>query len=86
MSDQSVTCPVMPGIVDTKQAAEYLGLSPVTLTQWRTEDRGPRYVKLERAVRYRLSDLDEWVDQRAHDAGNSVPRPRKRGSRTKGDS
>jgi excisionase family DNA binding protein len=45
----------------TPQAAAYLGLSPNTLNRWRYTGDGPRFVKLGRAVRYRIEDLDEWV-------------------------
>ena len=47
----------------TKQAAARLTLSPNTLEVWRVRGKGPRYVKLGRAVRYRESDLDEFVEK-----------------------
>jgi predicted DNA-binding transcriptional regulator AlpA len=38
------------------------GLSVETLAQWRSQKRGPNYVKISRNfVRYRQSDLDGWV-------------------------
>ena len=51
------------------QAAELLGLldrrgnvSTETLAQWRSQGRGPRYIKLEkRLVRYRRSDLENYL-------------------------
>ena len=51
------------------QAAEFLGLldrrgnvSTETLAQWRSQGRGPHYIKLEkRLVRYRRSDLENYV-------------------------
>jgi Helix-turn-helix domain len=50
-------------LVDETEAATYLGDLPVrTLRQWRYVGRGPRYVKVERHVRYRISDLDRWLD------------------------
>lgn len=46
-----------------KQAAELLGLPKGTLAQWRSQRRGPPYIKLEgRLVRYRRSDLEEWLE------------------------
>lgn len=44
-----------------KQAAEYLGLAVSTLNKWRCHGGGPVYIKLGRAVRYRVQDLDEFV-------------------------
>jgi predicted DNA-binding transcriptional regulator AlpA len=34
-----------------------------TLANWRSQDRGPRYVKIGRAVRYRLADIVEWENE-----------------------
>jgi len=42
--------------------AKFLGVSVETLAQWRSQRRGPPYVKVEnRLVRYRLCDLEEYV-------------------------
>ena len=48
----------------TPQAAAYLGLRPATLEQWRWSGRGPRFIKLGRACRYRLSDLEQFIESR----------------------
>ena len=48
--------------LDTAQAAHYLGYSKSTLEWWRGEGRGPRYYKMAGRVRYRLSDLDAWME------------------------
>ena len=48
--------------LDTRQAATFLNLSPNTLSRWRWSGDGPRYVKLGRAVRYRVADLEAWLD------------------------
>jgi predicted DNA-binding transcriptional regulator AlpA len=45
-----------------KGAADYLGLSVKTLQAWRFQSRGPKYIKLGRAVRYRQVDLDAFVN------------------------
>ncbi len=50
--------------VNTHEAAEYLGLAEITLQIWRQNGNGPPYVKIGRAVRYSLQDLDEWVNAR----------------------
>jgi excisionase family DNA binding protein len=47
----------------TKEAAHYLGLAPATLACWRVrKSDGPRFVRLGRAVRYRVPDLDAWLE------------------------
>ena len=43
------------------EAAERLRLSVKTLRAWRLRSKGPQFVRLGRAVRYRPSDLDEYV-------------------------
>ena len=48
--------------LNTKQAAVYLGLSHQYLEIARHKGGGPQYIKLAKAVRYRLEDLDDWMD------------------------
>jgi predicted DNA-binding transcriptional regulator AlpA len=49
--------------VDSKQAAAYLGFALATLEIWRFQNKGPAYLKIGRSVRYRIADLDEWLQQ-----------------------
>lgn len=49
------------GLLNTRQAADYLGLSPGTLMAWRCQQRGPTYCKIEGSVRYRRDDLDSFA-------------------------
>ena len=49
-------------ILVPNEAADYLRISPETLRQWRHLGEGPRYLKMGRAVRYRQSDLDLWIN------------------------
>ena len=51
-------------VFNTIQAARYLGLSKPTLERFRTLGGGPKYAKLGAAVRYRKTDLDEWLESR----------------------
>ena len=46
------------------EAAEYLRLSRRTLERYRTSGLGPKFVKCGRSVRYRQSDLDQWIAAR----------------------
>jgi predicted DNA-binding transcriptional regulator AlpA len=49
-------------LLDRKSAAKYLSLAPCTLAKW---DSTKRYnlnpIKIGRAVRYRRSDLDRFI-------------------------
>ncbi len=48
-----------------KEAAKILGFSERTLQKWRVLGDGPLFVRVSaRAVRYRLVDLNKWVEER----------------------
>ncbi len=44
-----------------EEAAAFLSVSVETLAQWRSQRRGPPYIKLGRAVRYRADDLERYL-------------------------
>jgi excisionase family DNA binding protein len=49
----------------TPEAAKYVALSQSTLTKMRLSGEGPAFVKVgPRAVAYRRSDLDAWLEAR----------------------
>ena len=52
------------GVLTEEQAAQYLGLAPGTLRNWRVMGRGPQYVRLGRRVGYRVEDLQAWAEER----------------------
>lgn len=51
-------------LLTTKQAAEYLGISPATLNTWRCTKRNVvPYIKVGgRHVRYRLVDFEAYIN------------------------
>jgi hypothetical protein len=52
-------------VVPEKEAAEILGVTPGTLSVWRCTRRYPLpYVKVGRAVRYRVADLERFIESR----------------------
>jgi excisionase family DNA binding protein len=52
-------------LLTPENVAEITGLSVETLAQWRSQGRGIPYVKISRnCVRYRQSDLDDWLAER----------------------
>ncbi len=51
----------MTDLLDETAAAQALRLQPKTLCRWRFERRGPAYIKLGGAVRYRSADLADFV-------------------------
>jgi predicted DNA-binding transcriptional regulator AlpA len=53
--------------VDTEGASRHIGLAASTLEKLRVSGGGPRYVKLGRAVRYRLADLEDYLAERVRE-------------------
>ena len=51
-------------VVDTMGAAEYLGLHPRTLDNWRSQGRGPRYLRVGRRIVYRIAHLEDYLESR----------------------
>jgi excisionase family DNA binding protein len=50
-----------------REVAELLGLSVATLRAWRHRGKGPRFLRLGRAVRYLPSDVADFVRASAVD-------------------
>ncbi len=61
----TLACQAIP-LLTREQAAAYLGVSPQTLANWASSGRGGiPYVRVSaRAIRYRQSDLDAWLQSR----------------------
>ena len=55
----------VPQLLDSTEAAEYLGLRPATLDVWRCTGRYELpFVRVGRRIRYKKSDLDLWLTRR----------------------
>ena len=63
-----------PMLLTEKQAAKILGFSPRTLQKWRGRGDGPAFLKISSrgAVRYRRSDLEDWVANRLRRSTSDV--------------
>ncbi len=55
-----------PPLFDTRQAAEYLGMSYSTLSRLRRAGKGPKYSKLtdNGTIKYTKEDLDQYIKER----------------------
>ena len=51
-------------MLNTPDAAAYLDLQKATLETWRCLGRGPPFVKMGRLVKYRVADLDAYIESR----------------------
>ncbi|MDH3667872.1 MAG: helix-turn-helix domain-containing protein [Paracoccaceae bacterium] len=49
-------------LIKPDAAADRIGLSASTLAKLRMKRAGPPWVALGRSVRYRVADLDAWVE------------------------
>lgn len=56
---------VGPRMLDPKGLADYLDIPLSTVYQWRGRGLGPRGARVGRHVRYRLSDVEAWLNQQA---------------------
>lgn len=59
-------------MLTTEQLAARWSMSPHTLENWRSQGRGPKYIKLGDGkscnVVYRLRDVEKW--EKSHEGGN----------------
>lgn len=51
-------------LVTEKDAADILCQSIRTLQKWRVTGYGPAHYKIGRNVRYRLGELNDWIESR----------------------
>ena len=58
-----------------QQLADRYGLPVKTPAQWASKGTGPRYAKIGRHVRYRLSDVIAWEEQRFESHAPRAARP-----------
>jgi len=50
-------------LLKQKEVAEMIGMSEAWLEQCRFRRTGITFIKMERACRYRKSDVDAWLEQ-----------------------
>jgi excisionase family DNA binding protein len=62
-------------VMDIRQAADYLGISPDTLYKYASESFIPAF-KLGNRWRFKKSRLDEWMDRQSGITAAPEPEPR----------
>ena len=60
---------------NTRGAAAHLACSASYLEKCRVTGAGPKYIKIGRAVRYKLDDLDAFANARAHESTSEYVMP-----------
>lgn len=67
-------------LLPPRAAGDILGVSHLTLKDWRADGKGPSFIVLPTGrIRYRRADLEAWAENRAtppvHDAPEATPTP-----------
>jgi excisionase family DNA binding protein len=52
-------------LITTSEAAAYLKVKPETLAKWRSVRKGPKFYHVGGAVRYKVSDLEAFIEAEA---------------------
>ncbi len=59
----NVTAGFRQSTASRAEAAKYLGVSVSTLARWGSNGNGPSYYVVGAKARYRLAELDEFIEQ-----------------------
>jgi len=51
-----------PPLMTPQEVADFLAVPVLTLQTWRAKRKGPRVYRVGRHVRYRVADVEEWLD------------------------
>ena len=59
-------------LLSVKELAAYLGVPVPTIHDWNSNGLAPKRMRVGRYVRYRQSDVDEWLERRAIETGEKA--------------
>ena len=62
----------MADFMTEKEVSELLRIEPDTLKHWRFQKKGPAYYKLGGAVRYRQSELKDFISSSRIERGLGI--------------
>jgi predicted DNA-binding transcriptional regulator AlpA len=51
-------------LLTPKQLAVLLAVNENTLAKWRLIGDGPKFIRVQRSIRYADNDVDQWLEQR----------------------
>ena len=57
-------------LMTSAEVARLLRIHPVTLSIWRSDDRGPAFIRMGNRVRYRPEEVEAYLNDRRSDAPN----------------
>ena len=55
-------------LIGVEELSEYLGVPVTTIYDWRVAGKAPRAFKLGKHLRFALSDVQDWLEER-HEGG-----------------
>lgn len=58
-------------LLDERAVARLTGMSVASVRRWRLLRRGPHYLKLGSAVRYRPADIRAWLERQPTGGGQA---------------
>jgi len=68
MTGNTIEYPTQNALINRKEAAELLGVAESTLAYWKCVGRYDlKYVKIGRLVKYRMSDLEDFIEKGLND-------------------
>ena len=57
--------------INESELARRANVSIAVIRKWRREKTGPRFLKLGRLVRYRVRDVEVWLETHAVESGRN---------------
>ena len=73
------SAPGLEPMLSIDELAEYLGKPVRTIYDWRLSGRGPRAVHVGRALRFRVCDVQAWLDAQLERVPGEHPESRESG-------
>lgn len=64
----------LDALLNEHDVASITGMSVASIRRWRLLKQGPKFLKLNSAVRYRAMDLEAWLESR-RTGGEPIPQP-----------
>jgi len=56
-------------LLTVEQLADYLGVPVATIYAWRHRREGPPGFRVGKYVRYRMSDVEQWIERQLEQVG-----------------
>lgn len=60
-------------LLTVEELAEYLGVPVATIYAWRHRHEGPPGFRVGKHLRYRSSDVDQWIQRKLQDTNQRTP-------------